>query len=100
MKLWLICQDSNTEGNYYDSCVVVAATEDDARKMYPHNKPNYYWSDGAWRYTYNGVEYTDNGEEWTEPDNVVVEYIGDTYKSSPQVILSSFNSAVEVCYLK
>lgn len=100
MKLWLLYQDTNTDGDYYDSCLVVAATEDNARQMYPHNKPEYYWSNNSWRYTYSGQEYADNGTEWASPEDVVVEYVGETYKTKPEVLLSSFNPAMEVCYLK
>ena len=101
MKIWLLQQDTNTsEGNYYDSCVVVAATENEAREMYPHKKPHYYWTDNGWKYTFNGIEYSDNGSEWVKPEEVVVEYIGESYKTKPEVLVSSFNSLSEICYIK
>lgn len=99
MKIWILYQDSNQNGDHYDSCIVVAATEDDARAMYPHTKPHYYWFDNSWRYSFNGTEYVDDGAEWVRPDEVVVEYLGESYKTEPEVILSSYIPRQEVSYL-
>ena len=35
MKLWLLSQDKNNDYDTYDSCVVVAENEEDAKKFAP-----------------------------------------------------------------
>jgi len=79
MKLFLLTQDANGGYDTYDSCVVSAESEEDAKKMNP-----------------NGGETTNKDEDygtWTTLKNVDVEYIGEAKEGSePEVICSSFNA--------
>ena len=43
LKLWLLSQSVNNDYDTYDSCVVAAATENEARQTTPHGA-----SDGTW----------------------------------------------------
>lgn len=82
MKLWLIRQDTNTNYDTYDSAVVAALTEDDARHTHP--------SRGPWN-----REPVSNWDvdTWTLPENVSVQEIGIApSKTEPGVILASFEA--------
>jgi len=76
MKLWLISQDSNNGYDTYDSAVVAANSEDEARLINP---------DGDWESRWSA---------WCDrPDQVTVEYIGDAkINTEAGIILSSFNA--------
>lgn len=76
LKLWLISQDVNDDYDTFDSAVVAAATEGEARQINP---------DGKW------------GELWSgwcsSPEQVEVKYIGiATEGVEPGIVLSSFNA--------
>ncbi len=78
MKLWLITQDDNTGYDTYDSAVVAARNEAQARAINP---------DGVdkWKAPYTA---------WCDsPDKVTVELLG-TAKPGTQagVVLASFNA--------
>lgn len=75
LKLWLISQEENTGWDTYDSAVVAAKTEEEARLTNP---------DGEWNLSY----------AWcSSPDKVHVEYLGiATEGVEPGIILSSFNA--------
>jgi hypothetical protein len=76
MKLWLIDQDENGEYDTYDSAVVAAETENEARKTHPSGK-NKQWS-----------------RDWAScPEKVQVRYIGEAASGiEAGVILASFNA--------
>jgi hypothetical protein len=72
MKLWLISQDFNTGYDTYDSAVVAAETEDDARNMNPSD-----YSNGC----------------WCQPEHVDVQLLGDALQGTEKgVVLASFNA--------
>lgn len=77
LKLWLISQDDNTGYDTYDSAVVAAYTEDEARQINPEGEWNRVWS--SWCKT---------------PEQVTVEYLGiaTTMCMKPGIVLSSFNA--------
>ena len=79
MKLFLISQDENCGYDTYDSAVVCAESEEDAKKMNP-----------------SGGRATDEKEDygtWTTLKHVDVEYIGEAKEGSePEVVCSSFNA--------
>lgn len=82
MNLYLLPQSDNTGYDTYDSCVVAAKNEDEARKMHPDGStpvekwPTYVFADWA-----------------KHPDNVKVELIGRATKGTKAgVILASFNA--------
>ena len=83
MNLYLISQDENRDWDSYDSAVVCAESEDEAREIHPsgHSDP--------WTPLYPGTTGT-----WaSSPDNVSVELIGEAESSIEKgVVLASFNA--------
>lgn len=77
----------------YDSCVVVARCEEEARSIHPANRPSYefMWLDDNW------YRYDESSEKliprymsaWVSPDQVHVEYIGETNLPAGRVIMAS-----------
>jgi len=79
MKLWKLSQVINDGYDTYDSCVVVADTEEEARKIHPCHL---YDSEVRWYIT-----------TWALPKDVTVEYLGETERNFPnKVICASFNA--------
>jgi hypothetical protein len=80
MKLWLISQNVNTAYDTYDSAVVAAETEEEAKTMHPqHLFKQYSWNKG-W-----------DNNTWCNIKHVKVEYLGETDKQKG-VILASFHA--------
>jgi hypothetical protein len=85
MKLYLISQDENTQYDTYDSAVVVAESEEDARTIIPS-----YAGDKVRR-------IPDKEAKWTwvnDPLKVRVQYIGEADPAflKAGTICSSFNA--------
>ena len=78
MNLYLLTQDEETGYDTYDSVVVAALSEEQAKKMHPSGDDAWgYWS-GCWP---------------ANPENVEVKLIGKAVKGTVSgVILSSFNA--------
>lgn len=77
--LYLLSQEENNDYDTYDSCIVVAESEEAARMIRPCGGE---FGDGSW-------------SSWaTKPKNVKVRYVGIASKElkSGSVILSSFNA--------
>ncbi len=77
MKLYKISQEVNNNWDTYDSAIVLANSEFEARRMHPS---------GDWRFNHT---WTDN------LDNVTVELLGEADPSlgnKPEIILASFNA--------
>lgn len=81
MKLWLISQNTNNEYDTYDSAVVAAETEDQARGIHPGGE--YYQK--MWEYDYS---------PWVKsPSQVFAKYIGEAAPGTqPGIICASFNA--------
>jgi hypothetical protein len=80
MKLWKISQSENYDYDTYDSAVVAALTEDDARNISPAGS-NWDRCLTSW------------DQCWTKPKNVRVEYLGDAKAGTEAgVIVASFNA--------
>lgn len=79
MKLYLIKQSVNQNYDTYDSAVVAALSEDDAKMTHPSgvDADMKYW-----------------GDSWCKtPDEVSVEYIGEAPQiTEREVICASFNA--------
>ena len=90
MNLYLLTQDSNNGYDTFDSCIVAAETEEEARLTHPNDY--YIYRDWCWRYpTGDWGEVFNN--EWVSPDNVKVKLIGKATEGTKKwVILSSFNA--------
>ena len=88
MKLWKLSQDKLDGYDTYDSAVVAAETEDEARMIHPgviHTLP--YTTNTAKHW--NGVVTGD----WPDVEYVKVEYLGEADKTITKgVICASFNA--------
>ena len=94
MKLYLISQDINNRYDTYDSAVVVAESEYEAKRTHPDGFAT-YTKNGKWIGTYKqGGEYEYRSNNWVEPDDVEkvsVKYLGET-DLEKGVVLASFNA--------
>lgn len=82
MNLYLISQDVNYGFDTYDSAVVVARDEEEARNMLPYaGRAGSPEEDDKW---YGGT--------WTTPNNVDVRQIGHALAGETGVICASFNA--------
>ena len=81
MKLWLISQDTNNDYDTYDSAVVAAETEAEAKMMHPSEGED-IGPEQSFAYTW--VSY---------PAEVRCEYIGEAKDGTQKgVICASFNA--------
>jgi hypothetical protein len=78
MKLWIISQTVNRGYDTYDSAVVAAETEEEARDILPYGD--------------NWDEARGCGGWASKPSEVNVEYLGVTDRDISGIILSSFNA--------
>lgn len=87
MKIFKISQNENNGYDTYDSAVVIAESEDEARLMHPNDDPQ----DN--RVTRNSW-IKDSFKVWcTKPEQVNVEYLGEAeYSQSIGFICKSFNA--------
>lgn len=94
MKLWLIWQNENNDYDTFDSAVVAAETEEEARYIYPGSwNHNVYWNGNNWEaLTVSGDVYTPGRQTWTLPKNIKAKYLGDGYEGPAGAICSSFNA--------
>lgn len=84
MKLWLISQTENDDYDTFDSAVVAADSEDDAKATHPRfyeDDPDYDW-------------FGTGSHGWVNsPDKVTAELIGEAIEGTVRgVILASFNA--------
>lgn len=92
MKLWLISQNVNNNYDTYDSAVVGAETEDEARNIYPDHW-DCKWSGSKWLWHLDDGRVLDYGSKsWTSPDNVSVEFLADGYEGPAGTVVASFNA--------
>ena len=80
MKLWLISQTENDNWDTYDSAVVAAETEEEAKMIDPSGA-----ADIDWKYKYSS---------WaSSPDNVACVNIGEAIEGTLKgVVCASFNA--------
>lgn len=79
MKLWRISQDVNNDYDTFDSAVVAAETEAEARLIHPGD---YEWDGKAEEYS-----------SWASAEKVKVSYVGIAKKGTKRgVICASFNA--------
>lgn len=89
MKIWRISQNVNNNWNTYDSAVVFADTEQDARMTHPS-----YYEFGEEGEIWDG-KHRDYGR-WCNAKDVIVEYLGVTDRevANKTVICASFNTGL------
>ena len=81
MKLYKIYQNVNSGYDTYDSAIVAANSENEARNINV-NTSFLYDDDEYWRY-----------HGWCKPEHVKVDYIGEAVDGTELgIILSSFNA--------
>lgn len=99
LKLYKLSQNINNNYDTYDSVIVCAASEEDARKVHPSEYVTHS-RDGKWYGTYGGHEYETETEteyqDWvpfSQIGKIKVEYLGEAAKNIQKgVIVSSFNA--------
>ena len=85
MNLYLIRQNMNRDYDTYDSAVVIANSEEEAKTIHPEG---YRWKDNKWR---GGMFYSQR--TWCHPEHVTVELIGTpTSGDVGDVLIASFNA--------
>jgi len=86
MNLYLLTQTVNTGWDTYDSCVVAAETEVDAKYIHPSdykNDPDENW----WEEESNWYD------DWASPNKITITLIGLAVEGTNQgIICSSFNA--------
>ena len=95
MKLWLISQNVNQNYDTYDSAVVAAETEEEARGIYPDNwdSDRKHWNGSSWLWHLEDGRVLDySGWTWTSPDNVSVQFLADGYDGEFGTVCASFNA--------
>jgi hypothetical protein len=94
MGLYLLTQTQNKGYDTYDSCVVVGARPEEARRVHPRG--DRVWDGGAWVYEDgNRVEYwvAYTGSWVRDIEAVTVTYLGVADASlKPGVVCASFNA--------
>ena len=100
MKLYLISQTANHDYDSFDSAVVAAENEANAREIHPSENSELEWLHNnetgsfAWgRRRPNGIDFPYDSGDWVVPAKVTVELIGNAKPGTlPGVICSSFNA--------
>ena len=81
MNLYLISQSKNKDWDTFDSAVVCAETEEEARMTHPSPY------DAPW----DGI--AEGWSNWCNAEDVKVELIGEALSSMPKgIVLGSFNA--------
>lgn len=106
MNIYFLSQTENNNYDTYDSCVVIAETEEEAKLIHPSgNTYNTYFKDiNKWcseldykRYKQYYDYYMYSDYSWcSSPDAVMVEYLGE-FKGNlndypSRIICASFNA--------
>lgn len=97
MKLWLISQGVNNGYDTYDSAVVAAETEREARETYPQLNEEYVYTyrENSWWYVWKQYpERKENGSCWaSNATQVEAEYLGEAEEGTEAgTICASFNA--------
>lgn len=85
MNLYLISQTVNDDYDTYDSAVVAAESEDEARKMHPGQSQGDFYE--SW-----WTRDTEYGSWASRLEDVKVELIGVSHENVSRVICASFNA--------
>lgn len=99
MNLYLISQDVNRAYDTYDAAVVAAESEEEARRIHPHDGqgglPRTLHDNGMWYYTYSigDLNRMDRDDTWVPLSDVRATFIGSAAEGTERgVILASFNA--------
>ena len=98
MKLWLVRRKDRIGYDEYDSMVVAADTEEEAKTYDPSGVAKAKFIDGSWRWFWDNPISDMHGSPykftsgWGSIDNLTVEYLGETDRDIKGVVLASFNA--------
>jgi hypothetical protein len=95
MKLFLLQQVAVEGYDTYDSCVVVAENKEAAQKICPSGYYRWSESGNCWHFVYvDGTTKRSKREDWCEPKDVRVDYIGEADPLLPagHVVCASYNA--------
>ena len=91
MKLYKIYQEVNNDYDTYDSAIVCADNEEEAKTICPDT--DYIWKSGNWVYTDDETMIARDFLSWCDIKDVKVEYIGEAREGLEKgVVLYSFNA--------
>ena len=93
MNIYLISQSVNNDYDTYDSAVVAAETEADARLIHPSE--HYARCEDGWGFGYADGDVKYEGKttyDWCSSEDVRVRLVGVGTPMDRGVILSSFNA--------
>lgn len=97
-KLWLVNRTDRIGYDEYDSMVVAADTELEARTYHPNGHVIARMEDGFWKLFWNNRDSNLHGKPyccysgWGAIDELTVEYLGTTDRDIKGVVLASFNA--------
>lgn len=96
-KLWLVSRTDRIWYDEYDSMVVAADTELEARTYHPNDCAKAKMVDGYWQYFWDNPESVIHGTPyhgggWGAINTLTVEYLGTTDRDIKGVVLASFNA--------
>ena len=96
MNIYLLEQDEETGYDTYDSCVVIAESENAARNINPSQFATHV-KDGKWMGTYTkGGEYENESDSWvkySQIDQIKVTLLGVALEGKEAgVVCASFNA--------
>ena len=90
MKLWLLSQNHNNGYDTYDSAVVAAETEDEAKAIHPGGADK-IWNGTGWAYKEGG--FVSSYDSWAPLQHISIINIGEAVADTPTGILcASFNA--------
>lgn len=93
MKMYLISQDVNVGYDTFDSAVVAARSEAEARYTNPGDFHEFNTEIDAWEFVYSTGERREAEDQtWCHPNRVKVECLGITNRTKAEVICASFNA--------
>lgn len=94
MNLYLISQESNTGYDTYDSAVVAAELEEEARLIHPDGHRTWDSEKEDWFMTCNDGSRSYDGRygTWASAEQVKCELLGEALMLNKGVVLASFNA--------
>ena len=92
LYLYHIWQNVNHGWDTYDSAVVCAESEEEAKHTHPSTYSELEWSESSEAWTYKGRSFLSSGD-WCDPKFVEVELIGTASEHMQKgVVVASFNA--------
>lgn len=95
-KIYLLTQNQNTGYDTYDGVVVVADSEEEAKKIHPSEY--YIFQDDGWYFKYSDGKINDTREYtaggWAEVEDITATIIGESDGTfgAGTVVCASFNA--------